>query len=581
MGGAALGGLIGGVITERAAVVISERSMLLVLAALHVFCASAISLLSSSMPAVAASEGAQSSGFSVLRGSRYAQHLALLVFLSTIASTLIDYVFKAQAVATLGGGPPLLRFFALFYAGAGFLTFLLQTLISHVALARLGIARTVASLPLAVLIGAIATLVFPGMPSFTALRATESSLSSSLYKSGYELFFTPMSTSDKRSLKTLIDVGFDRIGDAFGGGLLKLVPAIAGATTVTALLGTAAGLAVLVLLVAIQLHRGYVRTLEQRLRERALDLDLSEVNDSTTLSVLRTIDVPVRMQPVPVVVHPEAPVDPLLKRVADLVSRDVVRVKRALAEGPLSLPLVPHCVALLAWDDVAKEALAALAPMADSAVGDLETALRSPDEEFAVRRRVPRVLEMGVRPAVISALLAGLDDARFEVRYRCGRALARIHRRAPDAVIESARIFAAVLKEAVVDRGVWESQRLLDEEPPEEEEFVDELVRDRASRSLEHVFTLLSLAFPRRPLVLAFHGLYTDDEHLRGTALEYLEGVLPADVRAALWPYLEDSRPPERSPQSRAEALERLLRSHGSIQLNLEEARRRLRAEPG
>jgi hypothetical protein len=95
------------------------------------------------------------------------------------------------------------------------------------------------------------------------------------------------------------------------------------------------------------------------------------------------------------------------------------------------------------------------------------------------------------------------------------------------------------------------------------------------------VFTLLSLAFPRRPLVLAFHGLYTDDEHLRGTALEYLESMLPADVRAALWPYLEDSRPPGGSPQSRAEALERLLRSHRSIQLNLEEARRRIRAEPG
>ena len=48
--------------------------------------------------------------------------------------------------------------------------------------------------------------------------------------------------------------------------------------------------------------------------------------------------------------------------------------------------------------------------------------------------------------------------------------------------------------------------------PPARQEdsnvFVDEFVKDRASRSLAHVFTLLSLVFPSEALQIAFRGLH-------------------------------------------------------------------------
>jgi hypothetical protein len=580
MGGATLGGLVGGLVAERAATLTGVGAMLLLLACIHGVCAILIRHLSKATPAVTGAADPSASGWSVLRRSSYAQKLALLVLVSTASATLIDYVFKADAVATLGGGPSLLRFFALFYAVTGLFTFAIQSSLSHVALARLGLAPTVASLPAAVMLAGVGALFFPGLQTFTLLRASEISIRSSLYRSGYELFFTPMSSADKRGLKTVIDVGFDRAGDVLGGGLVKLVLAVAAGAAVNVLLGLAVGLSVMVLVIAVQLHRGYVRTLEQRLRERAVEIDVAEVKDSTTLSVLhRTLRGPL-LEPDPLLepARVQAIVDPLVERITALRSRDAQRVRSALQEGSLSSPLVAQVIPLLAWDEAAPLAIAALAPNADSSAGQLADALLSPDEEFAVRRRIPRVLEMGGSPRAIEALLLGLDDARFEVRYRCGRALARIHARAPEAVIDRDRIFGAVLKEAAIDRGVWESQRLLDEDGPigDDREFVDELVRDRASRSLEHVFTLLSLAFPRRPLVLAFRGVHTSDDHLRGTALEYLEGVLPPDIRAALWPFLEDRRPAQRPERTREEALEALLLSNDSIQLNLEEARRKI-----
>jgi len=65
------------------------------------------------------------------------------------------------------------------------------------------------------------------------------------------------------------------------------------------------------------------------------------------------------------------------------------------------------------------------------------------------------------------------------------------------------------------------------------------MLRDRANRGLQHVFTLLALVLPPSPLQLAYRGLHTSDPQVRGTALEYLEATLPAEIRKALWPFLE------------------------------------------
>ena len=101
-------------------------------------------------------------------------------------------------------------------------------------------------------------------------------------------------------------------------------------------------------------------------------------------------------------------------------------------------------------------------------------------------------------------------------------------------------------------------------------------MKARASRSLAHVFTVLALALPPEPLRVAFRALHTEDPGLRGTALEYLESVLPPGIRERLWPFLEDGRPSTKGPaRPRDQIVADLLRSHRSIVLNLEELQRR------
>ena len=70
-----------------------------------------------------------------------------------------------------------------------------------------------------------------------------------------------------------------------------------------------------------------------------------------------------------------------------------------------------------------------------------------------------------------------------------------------------------------------------------------ELAEADSDFGLAHVFRMLGLVLPAEPLRVALHAVQTDDASLRGVALEYLEGILPPDVRAQLWPLLDESTP--------------------------------------
>jgi hypothetical protein len=74
---------------------------------------------------------------------------------------------------------------------------------------------------------------------------------------------------------------------------------------------------------------------------------------------------------------------------------------------------------------------------------------------------------------------------------------------------------------------------------------------------------------------LAHGAVVARDPFLHGVALEYLDAVLPADLRAALTSRLDSSTPQKttaRRPTSRV--LDDLLRSKETIRLNLDETRR-------
>ena len=595
-GAGTLGGLVGGFVAERVGIVLGVAAMLPVLAAGSLYCAWVIRRLAVSYERATAArpvdvvpELAPESprpGLRVLRDAPYLQNLAGLVLLGTLGAALLDYLFKAEAVATFGRGDSLIRFFAWYYAATSLVTFVLQTSSARFSLERLGLAATTGTPSMAMLAGGIAGLFAPGLPSLVAARGGESVFRGALFRSAYELFYTPMPPAERRAAKSLIDVGVDRFGDAMGGGAIQLVLILlAPASQYAAILSVAIGTACLALMLARRLNQGYIMTLERSLLNRALELDFSDVEDLTTRTVMmrtirsRTAQGPAKSSSTVVPLAP-APtsVDPEIAEILALRSRDRARVSAVLRhEEGMPATLVPHVIPLLAWDPVANDAIYALRKVAEERIGELIDALIDPNQPFAVRRRLARVFSVCVSQRAVDGLLLGLDDQRFEVRFQCGRSLASIVAKNPRVRIHDQAIYDVVLREVAVGRPVWESHRLLDGlDDPEQPSFVDKFIRDRTSQGLAHVFTLLSLVQPAEPLQIAFRGLLTGDENLRGTALEYLEGTLPPAIRARLWPFLEDRRAPNRVVRARDEILRDLLRSHPSIQLKLEEVQREI-----
>jgi hypothetical protein len=598
-----LAGLAGALAAERVGALYGVTAMLPVLAGLNGLCAVALRRLVPSAASVRQRLDAMDSapelvvesprsGLAALARAPYLQNLAALVMLGTVAATVADYVFKASAVESLGSGEALLRFFAIYYAAVSLVAFVLQATSSTLALERLGLGVTASTPSLALVVGGAGGLVFPGLQGAMMARAGESVFRASLFKTGYEIFFTPVSPRDKRAAKSIIDVGFDRLGDVVGGGLVALLLLVPVGTAAQRLLSTAVLCSVLALLAALRLSRGYIRTLEQSLLNRALDMDLGDATDLATRSlILRTLQsrggfagagagaVP---EPAPRYAESIAPLiaDPEVQEILALRSRDADRVRAVLREGDgLPATLVPHVIPLLAWDPVAEDAVRALKGVAEERVGELIDALLDPNQPFAVRRRLARVFSVCVSQRAADGLLLGLEDLRFEVRFHCGRSLAAVVEKNAILRIDRERVFGLIRREVTVGRPVWESHQLLDQ--VEEHRFAEGFVKRRAGQSLAHVFTMLSIVLPAVPLLIAYRGLQTDDANLRGTALEYLEGVLPRDIRDRLWPFLETPTARPGPVRSREQVLAELMQSNESIMLNLQELRRRVAASSG
>ncbi len=596
--GGTVGGVVGGLLATQIASGFSLFEMLPCLAGLHLACAAGIWRIGSpestaSKPKTSLAESYRM-GAQVLARRSYLQSLAALVLVGSVAAALLDYVFKAYATDVYTGGESLLRFFALYYTAIGLVTVVFQGGLSRVSLQKLGLAKTACTLPVSAIVGSFGTLLFPALMSAMVARAAEAITRNSLYRSAYELAYTPVRAQEKRAAKPIIDVGFERLGDALGGVVVLMVLFVLPQSPNAALLLLASALGIVGILVTRRLQKGYISTLERSLRDRAVEMNLSEISEKTTQQTLArtmaTLDLSELKDLIPesereallketsaegqAAIRQARVLDPVLRQMQDLKSGDPARVRAVLTERELDLALVPHIIRLLAWDQVAREAVLALREFSKRIEGQLADHLVSPEEDFAVRRRIPRVLRASPSQRTAQGLLWGLQDTRFEVRFQCGRALAFITETNPDVKIDRETMIKAVLREVAVDRRVWESHRLFDKlDKDEDSVFVDRVLEERANRSLEHVFTLLALRLPREPLRIAFRGLHTADQTLKGTALEYLDSILPPEIKEALWPFLEERSKPEAVGKSREEILADLLESNASIQISLEELR--------
>ncbi|HEY0484015.1 MAG TPA: hypothetical protein VGD37_41130 [Kofleriaceae bacterium] len=576
--GGTVGGFVGALMAWRVATLVELPTLILLLAAMHGACLVGTMLLraggarAESRPQVTRVEAPDlevSNAFALLRREPYLRNLAMLVALGAAMSALLDYLFSRQAAATFARGAPLLSFFSLFWLSVAVLSLVIQLTLGQRALAKLGLATNIVILPSVIIAGGIVGLAAPGLLSTSLLRGAEAVQRNTLYRSAYELLYTPLSERQKRSIKAQIDIGFDRLGTIAAAGLVIVFLAISTQHVATCLFAAVIALGVVTLPVVRRLHRGYVTALEHGLRDGATKLALPslasrERSSEETAEDLERENLIQRVELLRPRHDPSTPPSGIGIEIAERgqgsgPALNALRDPRALPDGrdllagevestalalravpvPTTNAVAPFLIFLLAHKRLHIEALDALRRAAPMMTGQLIDALLDPSMDFVVRRRVPYALAACTSQRAADGLLLGIGDERFEVRYACGRALMKLSEANPSIVISRQKIVQAILIEVDLKApgaalpefeadpsGIEEASALVD----------DLLARDRVDRTLEHVFTILGLHLEREPMRMAYRALRHADVRHRGTALEYLQTILPHDIRDAVWP---------------------------------------------
>nr|MDQ2645039.1 hypothetical protein [Myxococcota bacterium] len=203
----------------------------------------------------------------------------------------------------------------------------------------------------------------------------------------------------------------------------------------------------------------------------------------------------------------------------------------------------------------------ALLGVAERSAGQLVDVLLDPEQPLKLRRRIPRVLRSVASSRAARGLSDGLFDPEFDVRQRSAVALLRVVEQRPELRPPRRLVYEAAERELSLDandEACFHPDALDDEQAPTRGPGL------AFHRGIEHIFTLLGLALDREALDLAVRALAGNDPKLRGTALEYLENVLPDTIRTELVKRL--SRDPPRKPVERRpskELVEELKRSMG------------------
>jgi AAA family ATP:ADP antiporter len=515
--GATAGGVAGGALAWLTAQLLPLPASVLLLVALGLLAAEALRRTRGAVAAAPpASPARAATGATVLLRDHHLRNVALLVFLGAITEALVDFQFKAQASALFVSGPRLLGAFAAFHTAMGMLGLLLQAVFSRLCLRQLGIAGTLALRPLLTAASALLAAFAPRFETATIARGAHESLTNSLFRSGYELLYTPVPEAVKRRVKTLVDVSVDKTGALLGSALVALVLALAPRSADSLIFALAVVVALASLALSRPLHRGYVQTLEQSLLAGRVKLDDVDVIDHTTqvtlaqtghlqrdtllrqIAALRGEDKSAGAK------AEEAGVawdDPTLDALLGLRSGNPRLVRSVLRAHPEPTPeLVAGLLPLLAQDALVPEVVRALRRVAPRVTGQLV----DPQRELAVRRRVPRVLKACTTSRAAQGLREALDDDAFEIRAAAAAALAAMHERGPVLELTRDEVLGRVRRE--LDSG------------------------ETLERQIPQIYALLSLVLERGPLQIAWAAMKSEDRSLRGTALEYLANVLPEDV---------------------------------------------------
>ena len=370
------------------------------------------------------------SGRSAFREDPYVRTLAAFLFLTFVALTLGDYQFKAIARARWQEDD-LARFFSLFYAGTGLISFVFQVAVTPRLLARWGVSWGMAIMPVVFGAASAALWLRPSVVFAAAMKFADNGLQYTIHETTLQALYVPFPPQRKARTRAFLDAVVKPLAYGAGGLLLVL---LAGRMEVQQLSAVTLPAVALWLLLIPRVRRRYLASLQSTLGARgALALGEEPMLDThgrrALLEALEHGDPRHALVALEQLARNRSPV--LARIVARLAAHPDPELRAAALERLGSLPSVPADLARAALADpddgvraAAVRAFSRLAP--DAAVDALTPLLEDRASTVRVAALAGLLARGGVEGGAVGGtrIAAWQSSPRREVRVEAALALA-------------------------------------------------------------------------------------------------------------------------------------------------------------
>ncbi|MEO8681562.1 MAG: Npt1/Npt2 family nucleotide transporter [Vicinamibacterales bacterium] len=225
-----------------------------------------------------------------------------------------------------------------------------------------------------------------------------------------------------------------------------------------------------------------------------------------------------------------------------LVDDDDVEVAKTAigAAGKLKKrALVGRLLERMAEPDLVDTITAALAEFGDRIVGTLRDYLTDAEMPMEVRRQIPAVLQTIGSRAAQTVLSESVLDRDVVLRYHVITALNKLGQQHPERRTDSKLIESVMAAEIMGHYRSYQVLGTLGASLTEEGNPIVHGLRESMDKEAERVFRLLKLLYPQFDMHSAYVGLQSMDPVVHDNAVEFLDSVLPPEVRALLIPLFD------------------------------------------
>jgi AAA family ATP:ADP antiporter len=267
--GGIFGGLVGGLIAAPLANVWSLSSLLNVAAVLQALVVLLVRVGKSKVASMETEAPAPLEEIKNPLAHPYVRWLALAALCSVMVTGVLEYQFKVHMQRHFSRPEEFVAFLGMFYTFTNLAAFGLQALGTRWMIQRLGASWSSLLLPAGLGITTTLTLLAPSFATVAAGRLWDQVTRLSVSQSVGELFYFPLDPALRRSAKSFIGSGLERLGDGFSGALILLAGVTVGARTRNLAIMVAALLLVWIF-AWLRVRRGYVAELGVNLRRMNL-----------------------------------------------------------------------------------------------------------------------------------------------------------------------------------------------------------------------------------------------------------------------------------------------------------------------